>query len=30
MPGAPLTEVAKVLAKWKKVNKKRPRVAIVT
>lgn len=28
--GVSLTEVAKVLAKWKKSNTKRPRVAIVT
>ena len=30
MEGAPLTEVAKLMAKWKKSNTKRPRVAIVT
>jgi len=30
MENATLTDVAKVLAKWKKSNTKRPRVAIVT
>ena len=30
MEGQPLTEVAKVIAKWEKSNKKRPRYAIIT
>ena len=30
MEGAPLQEIAKVMAKWEKSNTKRPRVAIVT